>query len=117
MQICLWTARGVWCLGASPLVPALKVGVCPPPAEQELAGLSVATEDDTELSVASGIKCKDLPALGVSPWTANATDAGFELRECENSTDVCASYCVSVQQVRGGHEGRREREKEREIAC
>ena len=74
-------------------------------------------EDDTELSVASGIKCKDLPALGVSPWTANATDAGFELRECENSTDVCASYCVSVQQVRGGHEGRREREKEREIAC
>ena len=65
-------------------------------------------EDNTELS-ASGIKCKDLPALGVSPWKANAKDAGFELRECENPTDVCASYCVSVQQVRGGHEGRRER--------
>jgi hypothetical protein len=77
-------------------------------------GMCKRDADNTELSVASGIKCKDLPALGVSPWTANAKDAGFELRECENPTDVCASYCVAVHEVRGGDEGRRERERERE---
>ena len=44
---------------------------------------------------------QDLPTLGVSPWQASAEDAGFELRECENPTDVCASYCVAVPEVRG----------------
>ena len=83
-------------------------------------GMCKRPEDNTELSVSSGIKCKDLPALGVSPWKPTAKDAGFELRECENPTDVCASYCVAVQEVRRGDEGRRGRERERlhvELDC
>ena len=72
---------------------AAKLGVCSRTAGPE--------PDTTKLSVASGIKCKDLPSMGVSPWTANAADAGFELRDCDNPTDVCGSYCVAIHEVRG----------------
>ena len=57
---------------------------------------SDAVQQDTMLSPESGIACSQLPAFGVAPWKATAEEAGFELRECENPTDVCASYCVST---------------------
>ena len=71
---------------------AAKLGVCSRTDGPE--------PDTTKLSVASGINCKDLPSMGVSPWTAQAADAGFELRDCDNPTDVCASYCVAIHPVR-----------------
>jgi len=57
---------------------------------------SDAVQQDTMLSPESGIACSQLPAFGVAPWKATAEEAGFELRECENPTDVCASYCVAA---------------------
>ena len=48
-------------------------------------------------SVNEGMKCNQLPALGVAYRHETADKAGFELRECENPTDVCAMYCVSVK--------------------
>jgi hypothetical protein len=71
---------------------AAKLGVCSRTDGPE--------PDTTKLSVASGINCKDLPSMGVSPWTAQAADAGFELRDCDNPTDVCGSYCVAIHEVR-----------------
>ena len=71
---------------------AAKLGVCSRTDGPE--------PDTTKLSVASGINCKDLPSMGVSPWTAQAADAGFELRDCDKPTDVCGSYCVAIHEVR-----------------
>ena len=43
------------------------------------------------------IKCNQLPDMGVAGRQGTADKAGFELRECENPTDVCATYCVHVK--------------------
>ena len=43
------------------------------------------------------IKCNQLPAMGVAERQGTADKAGFELLECENPTDVCATYCVHVK--------------------
>jgi hypothetical protein len=86
---CKWEAGKIY----GGYCKAAKLGVC---------SRTVGPEPDTtRLSVASGINCKDLPSMGVSPWKANAADAGFELRDCDNPTDVCGSYCVAIQEVRG----------------
>jgi hypothetical protein len=130
--------------GSAPLIEEKQacetVGCCEWDSDKEKCnaaktGLCNASHVDTVLSIQSGIACKNLPALGVSPWTANAVDAGFELRECGNPTDVCASYCVAIHSVRrdtqreiereggrgggwvggGGSGGGRERESQREF--
>jgi len=85
---CKWTPGKLWggyCQQAN-------LGIC-----TKTAG---PAPDITKLSVDSGIMCKDLPSMGVSGAAAKAQDAGFELRDCDNPTDVCASYCVAIHPVR-----------------
>jgi hypothetical protein len=74
---------------------AAKLGVCSRTAGPE--------PDTTKLSVASGINCKDLPSMGVSPWTAKAADAGFELRDCDKPDGCVRVLLRGHSRGKGSH--------------